>query len=196
MPGVRRAYRVDRDRLADMFARNQDVLQRLLRRRGLSADAVADAIQDTFLVAIERLGDIRLGSERGFLVAVALNKARARSPRKDRITLDDDMDRYVGPVEMRGLGAVQLCNMLLSELDSELVEVLVLREIGGLSNAEIARSIRIPVGTVASRLRRAREQAEAVLRRIQSLDTASLRQRRWWEALRPEHRRLVSRDEQ
>ena len=47
---------------------------------------------------------------------------------------------------------------MLSKVDPDLVEVFVLYELEGLTSPEIADLLEIPVGSVASRLRRAREQ--------------------------------------
>jgi RNA polymerase sigma-70 factor (ECF subfamily) len=48
-----------------------------------------------------------------------------------------------------------------------LLEVFVLFEIEGLPTPEIAKMINIPVGTAASRLRRAREEFRAVVARLE-----------------------------
>jgi FkbM family methyltransferase len=66
---------VDRVRLARMFNAHHVTVWRTLRRRGLSADAAADATQQTFLLAAERLGDIRHECERAFLIETALRMA-------------------------------------------------------------------------------------------------------------------------
>ena len=42
-----------------LFNTHHATIWRALRRRGLAADAAADATQETFLLAAERLGDIR-----------------------------------------------------------------------------------------------------------------------------------------
>jgi RNA polymerase sigma-70 factor (ECF subfamily) len=65
---------------------------------------------------------------------------------------------------------VQLCDVALSKMNPELAEAFVLYEIEGLSSPEIAALLEVPLGSVASRLRRAREQfREAVLRIERSL---------------------------
>ncbi len=66
---------VDRTRLERMFTAHHALVWRTLRRRGLDADAAADATQQTFLVAAERLPDINHDSERAFLVGTALRVA-------------------------------------------------------------------------------------------------------------------------
>src|SRR5262245_46546036 len=67
----------ERERLARMFTAHHALVWRMLRRRGLDPDTAADATQQTFLVAAERLADIHLDSERAFLVGTALRVARA-----------------------------------------------------------------------------------------------------------------------
>ena len=54
--------------------------------------------------------------------------------------------------------AIQLCDLALSKVDPELAEIFVLFELEDLTSPEIAALLEIPLGTVASRLRRAREQ--------------------------------------
>jgi RNA polymerase sigma-70 factor, ECF subfamily len=158
------------ERLQQMFVAHHAMVWRTLRRRGLSADAAADATQQTFLIAAERLADIQADSERAFLVGTALRVARTLSRKTVRWQLEEDMDRRV--VEARDQGdaraAVQLCDLALSRVDADVAEVFVLFEIEGLSSPEIAASLEIPLGTVASRLRRAREQFRRVVARIET----------------------------
>jgi RNA polymerase sigma-70 factor (ECF subfamily) len=56
---------------------------------------------------------------------------------------------------------------VLSKVDPDLVEVFVLYEIEGLTAPEIAEVLQIPLGSVASRLRRAREQFRDVAARVE-----------------------------
>ncbi len=56
-------------------------------------------------------------------------------------------------------------NEAVEQLPAEFREVFVLREVEGLSYKEIAETARIPIGTVMSRLSRARRQLQAALRR-------------------------------
>src|SRR5215831_12159518 len=159
----------DRARLERMFVAHHTVVWRTLRRRGLDADSAADATQQTFLVAAERLDDIHLDSERAFLVGTALRVARAFGRTRVRWQLETDMDQRAaeGRNTADDRAAVQLLDMALSKVDADLVEIFVLFEVEGLSSPEIAALMEIPLGTVASRLRRAREQFRAVVGRIQ-----------------------------
>ena len=78
------------------------------------------------------------------------------------------MDQHVSSVRDAGACAdVQLCDLALSKVNPELAEVFVLYEIEGLSSPEIAALLEIPLGSVASRLRRAREQFSAAVARIE-----------------------------
>src|SRR5262245_48429149 len=96
-PGANPSPRVpvDRGRLERMFQAHHALVWRTLRRRGLDADAAADATQQTFLVAAERLADINTDSERAFLVGTALRVAFSWGRKTVRWQLDDDMDRRV-----------------------------------------------------------------------------------------------------
>jgi RNA polymerase sigma-70 factor (ECF subfamily) len=153
-----------------MFVAHHGMVWRTLRRRGLTADAAADATQQTFLIAAERLADIQADSERAFLVGTALRVARTMGRKTMRWQLEDDMDRRVLETgdHADARAAVQLCDLALAKIDADVAEVFVLFEIEGLSSPEIAASLEIPLGTVASRLRRAREQFRRVVARIES----------------------------
>ena len=160
---------VDRPRLERMFQAHHALVWRTLRRRGLDADAAADATQQTFLVAAERLPDINVDSERAFLVGTALRVAFSWGRKTVRWQLDEDMDRRVGAARdiLDERTAIQLCDLALSKVDPELAEIFVLFELEDLTSPEIAALLEIPLGTVASRLRRAREQFRLVVSRLE-----------------------------
>src|SRR5437762_1094922 len=66
---------VDRARLERLFHDHHASVWRALRRRGLTPEAAEDATQETFLLAAERLDDIRSDSERAFLLGTAIRVA-------------------------------------------------------------------------------------------------------------------------
>jgi RNA polymerase sigma-70 factor, ECF subfamily len=159
-------------RLEAMFRAHNGVVWRTLRRRGLDPDAAADATQQCFLVAAERINDIRADRERAFLIGIALNVALTSFRSASRWQLGDDLDlqptsSHGGPGEdqMDRRRTLELLDRAMARLDADLLEVFVLFEIEGMTSPEIAALIGIPLGTVASRLRRARESfREAVTR--------------------------------
>jgi RNA polymerase sigma-70 factor (ECF subfamily) len=159
----------DQDRLGRMFVSHHAMVWRTMRRRGLSPDAAADVTQQTFLVAAERLHDINPDSERAFLVGTALRVAHSLGRKTVRWQLEEDMDQRVADVRNTSdeRAAIQLCDLALSKVDPDLAEVFVMFELEGLSSPEIAASLEIPLGTVASRLRRAREQFRVVVSRLE-----------------------------
>src|SRR5262245_59831063 len=163
------ATEVDRVRLERIFNAHHASVWRALRRRGLSPEAAEDATQETFLLAAERMDDIRPDSERSFLIASAVRIAHSLGRKTVRWELDDEMDdRVSGSRDASETRAdAQLCDLVLSKVDPDLVEVFVLYEVEGLTSPEIAELLQIPLGSVASRLRRAREQFRSAAARIE-----------------------------
>lgn len=160
-----------RARLQWMFQTHHNVVWRTLRRFGLDEEAAADVAQQAFLVAIERVDDIWSGSERAFLVGTALRLARSQRRGAARLRLDEHVEQRLvqPPAAESRVTTLQLLDRILGELDAELVEVFVLFDVEGLGAAEIAQALGIPTGTVASRLRRAREAFRALARRYQAV---------------------------
>lgn len=158
-----------RARLARMFVDYHAMVWRMLRRRGLTPDAAADATQEAFLIASGRLANIPPDSERAFLIATALRVAHTLGRKTVRWQLDEDMDQRVANARDAGEAQadLQLCDLALSKVNPELAEVFALYEIEGLSSPEIAALLEIPLGSVASRLRRAREQFRAAAAKIE-----------------------------
>lgn len=166
-----------RARLQHMFDSHHNLVFRTLRRYGLDAEAAADVGQQAFLVAVERIADIWPGSERAFLLGSALriaqrhrrNAARAPLPSGLDAGLDGGLDeraRQPASAESQAM-TLELLDRVLGQLDSTLVEVFVLFDVEGFSTKEIASALSLPEGTVASRLRRAREEFRAATRRLQ-----------------------------
>jgi len=159
-------------RLEQMFRDHYLLIWRTLRRLGLTDDGAADGTQQAFLIAAERLAEIREGSERAFLFGTAIRLARSSHRRNHRCQLEADMDTRIDaqrPAEeaTNHRSAVELLDRVLSRMDEDLVTVFVLFELEGLSTPEIAELIQIPIGTAASRLRRARQAFRAAAQRLE-----------------------------
>jgi len=163
------ATEADRQRLQRMFTEHHVTVWRSLRRRGLGPDEAADATQETFLIAAARLGDIQHDSERAFLIGTARRVAHTLGRKTVRWQLDEDMDQRVAherdAVDERA--DLELCDRVLSKMNPELAEAFVLYEVEGLSSPEIAALLEIPLGSVASRLRRGRQQFRAGVARYE-----------------------------
>jgi RNA polymerase sigma-70 factor (ECF subfamily) len=149
-------------RLGRMVARDYRMIWRLLRRWGVREHAVDDATQQVFLVAAERLADIAPQSERSFLFGTALRVSRSvhRKHSREEPSADTDLSAssLPGPDELsEQRRARERLDRILEQLPFDLRTVFVLFELEGLSSPEIAELIGAPLGTVASRLRRARE---------------------------------------
>jgi RNA polymerase sigma-70 factor (ECF subfamily) len=159
----------DRVRLERMFSAHHAAVWRSLRRRGLTPDEAADATQETFLIASARLLDVHPDSERAFLIGTARRVAHTLGRKTARWQLDDDMDRRVSTARDTGeeRADIELCDLALSKMNPEFAEVFVLYEVEGLSSPEIAALLEVPLGSVASRLRRGREQFRAAVGRIE-----------------------------
>ncbi len=153
---------VSHDRLETMYRAHHQVIWRTLRRLGFSPEAAADYTQQAYLIALERMDDIYQGSEKAFLFSTAIRLGRTAARKLRRMDLSDDVD--LGS-DMGGSAqaaddrqvALQLLERVFSNMDVDLVTVFSLYEIEGMSSPEIAELLDIPLGTVASRLRRARE---------------------------------------
>ena len=159
--------RSGRARLEKMFRDHHKVVWRTVCRFGLAAPDAADVGQEAYLIAGRRLEDIRPGSELAFLIGTAVRLAKNYKRKAARLQLEDDMDlAFEASEAARDVSDLQLLDLALSRVDPDLVEVFVLYELEGFASSEIAEALELPVGTVASRLRRAREAFQAVVQRI------------------------------
>lgn len=164
---------VESDRLEAMYRAYHEVIWRTLRRLGFSPEGAADFTQQAYLIALERLQDIRVGSEKAFLFATAIQLARtsARKMRRidfsDEVDLGSDLGGAAAAADNRQV-AMQLLERVLAHMDVDLVTVFTLYEIEDFSSPEIAEALDIPLGTVASRLRRAREAFREKAARLES----------------------------
>jgi RNA polymerase sigma-70 factor (ECF subfamily) len=141
-----------------------------------------DVVQEAYLRAFRFFPGFRGGDARAWLMKIVRNTCyswlRANRPLQDATEFDENLcppDYYApNPEEI----VVQndsstLVRKALENLPTSFREVLILREIEGLSYREIAYISGIPVGTVMSSLSRARGRLRQALTRLTNRDTMS-----------------------
>jgi RNA polymerase sigma-70 factor, ECF subfamily len=124
-----------------------------------------DVVQEAYLRAVRFASGFRGGDPRAWILAIVRNTAftwlrRNRGPNQPT---EFDEKEHGGESEPHGLEAEAvrkadgaMIREALEELAEEFREVIVLRDIEGLSYKEIATAADVPIGTVMSRLARAR----------------------------------------
>ncbi len=159
--------------LRGLVAGHFDFVWRSVRRVGFGPADADDITQEAFLVASRRLGDLQAGRERSFLLATAMRVASTfrRGERREQarreVAPPISADPFPGPDQVaESLSARERLDVVLGELELELRTVFVLFELEELSVAEIADLVGLRPGTVASRLRRAREAFRAAVERM------------------------------
>jgi len=131
-----------------------------------------DVVQEAYLRAFKFFSGYYGGDSRSWLLTIVRNTCYTwlQQNRALRLTdpLDDKLDEVgldFGDPEMLLVRSVdsQIVRNALRELPVEFREVVVLREMEGLSYKEIANIADIPIGTVMSRLKRGRARLYAIL---------------------------------
>ncbi len=169
------------ERFAALVLPHLDAAYNLARYLTRSADAADDVVQDAFLRAFRGFAGYRGGAPRAWLLAIVRNCCRDYALERGRLRLAETPKDAVGDDEpgqplwsspsdnaeeqLIRRSEAEAVRRTIEELPLPLREVLVLREFEDLSYAELAEAIGAPVGTVMSRLARARERFAAAWRR-------------------------------
>ena len=156
-----------------------------------------DVVQDAYLRAFRFFDGFRGGEGRAWLLAIVRNTCYTwleknrpaeistcfdeHDPEADRAGFDPDMMAADGgnPEAIALQNAhKRMLNLAIAALPLGFREVLILRELEDLSYKEIARVVDVPVGTVMSRLARARKllRQSAPLRAMSGLPAAEVKQ--------------------
>ncbi len=152
--------------LAELLLSHLDSAYNLARWLVRNDNDAEDVVQEAYLRAFQYAGAFRGGDARAWLLTIVRNtsyrwlrKTRAYEP---VVPFDEE-------VHIAGNGTSNPEELLLRNADARLVEkalrelplrfreILVLRELEGLSYKEIADIMRVPMGTVMSTLSRARD---------------------------------------
>ena len=182
--------------LADLYRRQRAYVRGCLLSCGVPGNALDDAIQDVFLVLFRRADDFdpARGTVRAWLFGICLRVARKHrrkvgpAAEVDEQTADDaipDPERYASRVQ-----AASLADSILDSVPREQLSVLVMSDIEEMTGPEIAETLSLPLGTVHSRLARARRRVDAEVRRRRQ-DTG-VEARPWFAVLAVDLRKAFS----
>lgn len=162
--------------VARLYHEHQPFVWRNARRLGCADEWVDDAVQEVFLVAARRLHELTAESDtRGWLFAIVfrvmqrMQRDRARYRARIHRYSETRSDARAASPEDTSQAARQL-RELLAMLNEEQRVVVILIELEGMTSAEVARVLRVPPGTVDSRLRAARKQLQQFLERQRASD--------------------------
>ncbi|HEY3493864.1 MAG TPA: sigma-70 family RNA polymerase sigma factor, partial [Polyangiaceae bacterium] len=161
-----------------------DFVWRSLRRLGVPLSDLDDAAQEVFVVAARRLDDFVKERERAFLFGTASRVASTRRrgvrrhPEDASDTIDERANEELDPEELSELRLARpLLQEILDGMSEEMREVFLLSELEELPSREISELLEIPIGTVSSRLRTAREEFQAAVRRLSARQAFAQRKR-------------------
>jgi RNA polymerase sigma-70 factor (ECF subfamily) len=189
---VERAQRGDKRAFELLVAKYQRKLGRLLSRMVRDQAEVEDVTQEAFIKAYRALPSFRGDSAfYTWLYRIAINTAKnylvalgRRAPTTTEFDHEDAenfeeaealRDSSTPEGELHGKQIAATVNRAMEALPDDLRTAITLREIEGLSYEEIATLMNCPIGTVRSRIFRAREAIAAELRPLLGTDE----NRRW-----------------
>ena len=138
---------------------------------GIHDSEAEDIVQETFLIALSKLQNYDFAAPIfAWLrqICLRLCYARMRSRARVMVSLEEDLEMSMqgmalervqnGELEAQKQVNLGLLNDLKKQLNHDSAEIIELRNVQGLSYIQISQALKIPMGTVMSRLARARDQ--------------------------------------
>jgi RNA polymerase sigma-70 factor (ECF subfamily) len=174
----------DRDAFARLVRRHENQVFTMALRLLCNREDARDLAQEVFLTVYQSLDRFRGEAQfRTWLYRVTINRGRDEIRRRGTVkhTRPVSLDRMMGGDEeraalmepasrdpspeavARGHEAERMVQAAMGQLSEELREVIVLRDVRDLAYDEMAQILEIPVGTVRSRLNRARTRLSELL---------------------------------
>ena len=179
---VERVRKGEKEAFDLLVRKYQYRIKRLVSRFVGNPSEQEDVVQESFIRAYRAIGNFRGDSAfYTWLYRIAVNTAKnhlviaGRHPSWQDVDIDDvsyvqageRLTEFNTPQQMlENDELVMAIKKAISDLSSELKEAILLREMDGLSYEDIAVVMRCPVGTVRSRIFRAREIIEKSLSRL------------------------------
>jgi len=157
----------DRDALSELYHRHAKWLTVRLGRRCGDSDMVDFALQDTFLAVWRQASGYQpVGDVGAWLWTIALRRLidqLRKKPPPQPVADIEPLARVIDEEIPLALGHTDM-GAAFKTLDPELQAVMACTALDGLTNAEAAALIGVPVGTVKSRLSRARQHLREALK--------------------------------
>ena len=180
---VRRVQRGDKGAFDALVLKYQHKLVKLVMRYVRNPAEAEDIAQEAFIKAYRALPQFRGDSAfYTWLYRIAINTAKNAVVSRDRSPIEYDLDRHNTDESYDMQGRMKdsetpeglvltdeirtTVNAAIDSLPEDLRTAIVLRELEGLSYEEIAAAMDCPVGTVRSRIFRAREAIDRRLREV------------------------------
>ncbi len=176
---VRQARRGNVSAFGDLVQRHQDYIYNAVFHLVSDEQDAEDLAQEVFLRAYDGLESFR-GEARftTWVYGIMLNTVRSfwrRTRRRAVVSLDRELNPEEGPrpelpaeadgpqTQTMRREKVRMVRAAIAELEDDLREIIVMRDIQGLTYEELADAIGVPDGTVKSRLHRARGRLKDIL---------------------------------
>ncbi|HEX5661043.1 MAG TPA: sigma-70 family RNA polymerase sigma factor [Polyangiales bacterium] len=167
---------------ADVYEQNFEFVWRSARRLGVPESSLDDVVQDVFVTVYRRLPDFEGRSQvKTWVFGILRNtvndlrRSQRRKPTEaltaEPIDLGNDSPQDAFAREQ----GARLLHAVLTELEDDLREVFVLSELEQMSAPEVASALSVNVNTVYSRLRAARRDFDAALKRLRTRDEWRMR---------------------
>lgn len=180
---VQRVQRGDKGAFDVLVLKYQHKVVKLVMRYVRNPAEAEDIAQDAFIKAYRALPQFRGDSAfYTWLYRIAINTAKNAVVARDRNPVDFDLDMTNNDESYEMQGRLKdsetpealvltdeirnTVNAAIANLPDDLRAAIVLRELDGLSYEEIAAAMDCPVGTVRSRIFRAREAIDSRLREV------------------------------
>ncbi len=188
---VEKAQKGDKKAFGILVEKYHKKLYRILSRMIRDQSEIEDIVQDSFIKAYRAINNFRGDSAfYTWLYRIGVNTAKnhltalGKRPKAMEEVEIDDVENFDDGYEMRNLDTPETIMMnqeivstvseTIETLPDELKEAISLREMDGLSYEEIAVIMQCPIGTVRSRIFRARE---AIAEKLKPLIEAT--NKRW-----------------
>ena len=180
---IHEARRSNPSRFEDLFLPHLDAAYNLARWLCGNDDDAEDIVQESFMRALKFFGSFRDGEPRSWLLAIVRNTFYSEWRKRrgiSSVSFDEELhviDSDAPPPTMGMISAnpaallsrkqdARLLDRALEALAPEFREPLILRELEDLSYKEIAEVLGVPIGTVMSRLSRARRMLLASFQKV------------------------------
>ena len=172
---IRRSKGGSREAFGQLVSRYQVPVYRVIRGILGSPSESEDIAQEVFLKAYANLAKFR--GESGFftwLYRIAVNEALRARKRRSFANADalPEVEAPAPAPPEEDAPTLATLEKLLKKLSDEFRSIVVLRDIEGLSYTEIAETLELPIGTVESRLFRARQELRALWRQSKEAKNA------------------------